>query len=443
MRIKNRLTLGLIILLSLLAITWYIGTQVINPTKLDGITKDNLTQYSLSYVSDQAQIVTVKRDGSNRAIISDDNGLFAWPTWSPDGRKLIYSGLINPDKPDQEINLYLFNMETNSETLIELGGYKPEGLLANGLIHYTLWSPDNQSIAIIAVTSSGASLFVYHLSDKKPAQLVLGQGPMWIAWSPDSKSLLAHRRFDHFLIDRINTMEVHDLDISYGGYRAPAWHPFDNSITVAMEENEEILKLFSIEVIDHNRVGSTRGLMETSPVPIFLWSPDGTILAVSSSARLLPYEDVELLVSRKLTLLREDDASIPYLIEDNIIAYFWSPDSSKIAYVLASETPGVLRWMLLDVRQGVSRLLADFIPSREQLTVLQFFDQYAYSHNLWSPDSSALICAGRIWSGNITANLASTTNDLSDESDIILIETDGYSNPIPIAKGVLAFWSPK
>lgn len=443
MRIKNRLTLGLIILSSLLALTWYIGVQVINPTQLDGLTDSNLTKYSLSYVSDQAQIVTVKSDGSNRTIISDDNGLFAWPTWSPDGRKLIYSGLINQNKPDQEINLYLFNMETKSETLIELRGHKPQGLLANGLIHYTLWSPDSRSIAIITVTSSGASLFVYHLNDKNPAQLVLGQGPMWIAWSPDSQSLIVHRRFDHFLIDRINTKEVHNLDISYGGYRTPAWHPLDNSITVAMEDSEKILKLFSIEVIDHNRVGSTRGLIQASPVPIFLWSPDGTILAVSSSARLLPYEDVELLVSRKLTLFREDDASIPYFIEDNIIAYFWSPDSSKIAYVLASETPGVLRWMLLDVKQGISRLLADFIPSREQLTVLQFFDQYAYSHNLWSPDSSALICAGAIWSGTITAKLASTTNDLSDESDIILIETDGYSNPMPIAKGVLAFWSPK
>ncbi len=442
MRIISRLTLGLIILSSLLILIWYIGARVVHSTKLNGITTNSSIKYNLSYVSDQGQIVTVKSDSSNNVIISDENGLFAWPTWSPDGRKLTYSGLINQNEPDQEINLYLFNMETNRETLIGLGYHKPLSLLAEGLIHYTLWSPDSRSIAIITVTSSGASLFVYNLYEKGPAQLVLSQGPIWISWSPDSHSLLVHRRFDHFLVDRTNTEKVRDLDISFGGYRVPAWHPFDNSITVVMEENEDTVKIFSIEVVDQNRIGSKRELIQASPVPMFLWSPDGTTLAASSSARLLPYEDVDLLISRKLTLLREHDISIPYFIEDNIIAYFWSPDSTKIAYVLASETPGVLRWMLLDIREGISRLLTDFIPSREQLTVFQFFDQFAYSHNPWSPNSRTLVCAGELWSGIITANLASTTNELSNQSDIILIEIDGYTNPRSIAKGVLAFWSP-
>ena len=172
-----------------------------------------------------------------------------------------------------------------------------------------------------------------------------------------------------------------------------------------------------------------------------MWSPDGTQLAIANQSNPgTPLYDQLMLVpldgSPAINLTSGNNPS-------EVWAFFWSPKGDKLAWVAVNPEEQELEWMVSPSNGSYNKSLFSFQPSSEVFIMLSFFDQYAYSHNLWSPDSSALICAGTIWSGTITANLASMTNDLSDESDIILIETDGYSNPIPIAKGVLAFWSPK
>ena len=75
------------------------------------------------------------------------------------------------------------------------------------------------------------------------------------------------------------------------------------------------------------------------------------------------------------------------------------------------------------------------------MTMFQFFDQYAYSHSIWSPDSGSLVFAGRLVDD---ATAASAHYNLAQqESHIIVVGT----NPEPltqiIADGTLAFWSPR
>jgi TolB protein len=55
---------------------------------------------------------------------------------------------------------------------------------------------------------------------------------------------------------------------------------------------------------------------------------------------------------------------------------------------------------------------------------LPFFDQYALSHRLWSPDSSALVLPARV----------------EGASQIMLFPADG-GEPRPVAPGSMAFWS--
>ena len=83
------------------------------------------------------------------------------------------------------------------------------------------------------------------------------------------------------------------------------------------------------------------------------------------------------------------------------MAYFWSPDGSRLAYVALSKKAGILRWTVLNVVNGERWPLVDFIPSRDQLTIFQFFDQYAYSHSPWSPDSRSLVFAGKLVDGAV------------------------------------------
>ena len=85
--------------------------------------------------------------------------------------------------------------------------------------------------------------------------------------------------------------------------------------------------------------------------------------------------------------------------------------------------------------------LLDFVPSRDQLTMFQFFDQYAYSHSLWSPDSRSLVFAGQLAAGAVTAS--ATAHPGHAGSHIIVVDTQSAASAEIIAPGVLGFSSPR
>ncbi len=436
-----RVYIGLVVLAGLLVVTAVLGGRGGLFSITAPLPPEAQAVNRIAYVSRDARIITVNPDGTDVQPASQGDGFFTWPTWSPDGQSLVYSGVINGSSPNREINLYSFNIPSGQTSQVYTGEPGIVGLLAEGVVHYPLWSPNSQHLAFIAVTALGLTLLMDDTSDSVDAQPVLGDGPLWMSWSPDSQKLLVHRGINHFLVSPLDGNEVTDLGMHSGGYRVPAWEPSGSSITLASEEDQGGVTLYSGE-LSGNQLGQQEPITEVSPIPMFLWSPDGSFLAVSSSSRVLLYQGMSLFVSRQLVLIPKEGVSPEIEIQENVVAYFWSPDSAKLAYAVLSETPGVLRWMLLDVETRSSRPLADFVPSREQLTMFQFFDQYAYSHFLWSPDSKSLVFAGTIWAGTITASLASGRSAQPQSSDIIVLEASRDPNPTAIAEGILAFWSP-
>ena len=72
-----------------------------------------------------------------------------------------------------------------------------------------------------------------------------------------------------------------------------------------------------------------------------------------------------------------------------IIAFFWSPDGSRLAAVT---TPGdaQLQWLIIDGTR--TWRLPTFGPTRAWVgAVLPFFEQYSQSHAVWSPDGKSLV----------------------------------------------------
>ena len=77
-----------------------------------------------------------------------------------------------------------------------------------------------------------------------------------------------------------------------------------------------------------------------------------------------------------------------------------------------------------------------FRPSGEVFTMLSFFDQYAYSHSPWSPDSSRLVMAGS--EGPVAERRNGHT---PTGSRIYVVDAVGDASPQEIAQGSVAFWS--
>ena len=77
-------------------------------------------------------------------------------------------------------------------------------------------------------------------------------------------------------------------------------------------------------------------------------------------------------------------------------AFFWSPDGTKLLSLLPEVAAGRV-WFRWGVWEGGSSFTTGrFVPSLVfSRDYLQFFEQYAQSMRLWSPDGSAFVYAGR------------------------------------------------
>ncbi|EKX40009.1 hypothetical protein GUITHDRAFT_143157 [Guillardia theta CCMP2712] len=94
--------------------------------------------------------------------------------------------------------------------------------------------------------------------------------------------------------------------------------------------------------------------------------------------------------------------------QERVIAFFWSPDSSKLLYLTARASDVKLyhkmqgmalrcRWNVFSIADGVCRTFPAFSPSTLFLDeVFPKFDLFANSFSLWSPDSNAFCYAGRM-----------------------------------------------
>jgi TolB protein len=170
------------------------------------------------------------------------------------------------------------------------------------------------------------------------------------------------------------------------------------------------------------------------------WSPTAAQLAFISPPTASPHP------YGPLRLLDTADGRTRLLSGRTVLAFFWSPDGRHIAYLTTGRAaPGVgeptrlaaviaqqeqpwLDLWLVRVENGEEQRLATFQPTALFFTqFLPFFDQYARSHHLWSPDGQALVLPVRENSGQERIYRFAITGEA----------------PQPLIEGAMAFWSPR
>ena len=426
-----RLFVGLLALVLLLACTAVIAA--VRPVTDPGVDL-------VAFVSTDGEVNTMRPNGLHVNTISPDvDGFFTWPTWSPDANMLVYSGVVEKDGALQ-LNLYASDIAGSVDRVLHASEPGEVGLLAQGVVHYPLWSPSGQRLAFIANSGSELSLYMDDLRDDPTADHLLDDGPLWMSWSADSAMLAVHRGAEHFAVSCDEDCATRQLSLRESGYRVPALHPIDGSLTIRSQPAARQASVSSVRM-DGARVQAITPLRSVEGETAFLWSSTGRHIAIAEASQYLMYRDTVLPVYESLAVVPIGTSASVVELDVPILAFFWSPDGTKIAFVTLSNRQGALSWALYDAYSGESTLLVDFAPSGEQMTMFQFFDQYAYSHSLWSPDSRSIVFAGDLVTDSVTASMDAHPGHSSFH--IIVVDVEPVAEAHVVAEGIMGFWSPR
>jgi TolB protein len=366
-----------------------------------------------------ASIFTITPEGTDRLeLVENQSGRVAvQPTWSPAGDRLVWTEVDHmSERPEAAIVM----SESNGDLI--------ERVVTPAAPFYYHWDPSGQAVAFLA-NGSGGSI---NLSILGPEIGLVGEArPFYFAWSPDGQTLLTHTDSEAVRLFPIEGGDPIILADTGARFQAPQWSgdhlvyatgspPQTGGIRAGLMQEDQDAQ----EIIVANRQGQIVHRIATfSGVATFELSPNGESIAHSDTLDRAAFNFGPLIVTNI-----ESGESIT-VSRDAVLAYQWSPTGESLLYLGTAE--GVdhpsFRWAVWN--GSTSTEYATVTPTATFATdYLPFWDQYARSHNLWSPDGSSFVYTGTDVDGNPAV--------------WVQVVGDG-SEPRRLATGDVAFWAPK
>ncbi len=369
---------------------------------------------------------------------------YTTPEWSFNGKELAYARIRRAtSKSGLRSEIFV----TNAAGRLTHEVYATATLLP----FYLYWSPNNSSIAVLSAAVGNGSSLRFGIVDAKvdgkgggalkANYTPVGSGsPFYWAWAPNGSMVVAHtqERASPGAKDFIAFYNLasagraprarEDFRRALGAFDAPAVSPDGRSVLVPIgNPRRSNLVLWSLRSGRKVSIATVTGRVSYS------FSPNGRYVAfvdASSSSGRPTLHVVEL---------RNPQAG--YTLKGRpVVAFWWAPNSSEIAYVTpANVGPGSLDPLfartgnlaiasmnVLDVRNRRSRSVADYPLTASFLANVPFNDQYQLSSTIWSPNSTHLLFTAISRTGN---------------PGIFVAAANGGLQPSLLAYGGFASWS--
>ena len=409
--------------------------------ELDGDGGDGIPMVNrIAYIDNSGDLRLVNPDGTGGERLTGDfragvlaqalarGDSYGWPTWHREGDRLAVSRVSVVGR-DAGLSVQLLDLPGGRM----VAAYENEvpAPVAEGAAHYIYWSPEGRYLSFLAPTPDGLALLVRDYQSGGAAVPIAVGAPLYYHWGPRSELLAVHSGNRLLLLEPSGGGGPGRLEVDAVGFRAPALSPDGDLIAYAAREGE----VHGVFVRDVGGRGRARLMAETRGMVALAWAPDGSALAVAEAAPGSP-------VLQRLSLFPADGSAPTVVLEEQHLAFFWSPAGDRIAWVgvdpasrrmelwvapapLAGESGG----------GGEARRLFRFSPTGEFFTWLSFFDQYAYSHSIWAPDGSALVVTGNDGPESGRRNGGGPVG-----GQVYVVDAD-TGETAPIASGKLAVWS--
>lgn len=368
-----------------------------------------------------------------------------WPTWSKDGSKLAAISL----------NIKGGQVDSSDVIVTDGDGKNPVKVQENepNPPIFISWSPDGSLLSVLIRGSGQTSGLELRLLDTgknlaaaKASQRKVAEGTaVYSGWSPDSQQLLIHTSTTAadsalaLLAVKDSQAQPTTLKVTPSLFRTPAFSADGSRLAFAVSNSQTGNEDIYLE----DKAGKDAGKLDAGGKGVsFNWSPTESKLAFSYGI-----EGSQGLY-KGISLAEIDPKASPTtalkptsLVTEEIAAFFWSPDGKKIAYVTLNAAGDLLAWKVYDLATQKSSTVAEWYPSDTWLQLINFFDQYAQTNSVWSPDSKSLVFAGL--SQEAVTALKQSTSEENTVPVVYVLPVDGSNagKAQPVAYGSLAFWS--
>ncbi len=344
-----------------------------------------------------AYVVTV--DGEGREPLTGAL-LGSQPTWSRDGRRIAWTA------------------GTTDEPIVAVRtGPVDDAHPAPFLPFYYSWDPTNRRLAMLGNGSSGTiELAVLDTADGSFTTLA-GGAPFYFDWSPDGTQIVQHVGTDTLRIMDLEGAVLHSQP-SRGEYQAPQW----TADGVVWQES----------------IGgsiSARGLahLQSEQQQIRLGEPGAEWRVIAEPSGFtqfglagdrLAYLETGAGAGGALWLVDENGPQL--LAEDGVLGFQWNRQGSAVAWLeLVTGDIVQARWVVWAPEQTIT--FETHTPTPGFVTrYLPFWDQYARSSSIWSPDGEAFVF---------------TRLDADDGALVFVQPVDEDAPSIRIGPGEVATWS--
>ena len=345
----------------------------------------------LAVVGNDRQLHQVRLDGTSTQLTMSlgDNplllwgkpdlqkGSWSWPTWSPDGERLACFELPGGDDVSGPARVYVLEKDGVSQrNLLELSGRVPI---------YLSWRPDGQGLAVLMQEEEELVLGYVSVDELGKLRIIEEGVPLFFTWGPDRRRILVHSATGTSgrvaIRDSEGRLPDQVLPQPPGNYCAPVIVG-ERVVHVERRPGANVLLSSDLDGEDVRELVEFEGLGAFVPV-----DDHHVIFAAAPHGEGSPY--------RGATRVHIGTGATERLHEDDSLAFFWSHQGHQLLYARVDTADNCLAWC--SVRPNESTVtLCQFVPSREMLFYLHFFDQFVLSHRLVSPDGRHLVFAGHL-----------------------------------------------
>ncbi len=388
-------------------------------------------QSRIAFVNPEGQLATINPDGSDLRVLTQGEQRLQFPAWSPDGSKIASIGV---DPEGGFIRVFADAITTEAK---EIYRTQDQGAI------YLYWSPDSSVVSFLA-NHPESNLALHLASETQEDRILAGGAPFYWQWTNDNQNLLIHTEFTGadsrlgFTSTEADTLQ--DNLAPPGIFQAPGISPSGKYIAYAEDNSVRGTQV----IIQNNPLTNTPNLrreVKHEGAAGLSWSPKEDTLAFISPDQDAPGS------YGKLKLLEAETGLLEELSQNVTLAFFWSPDGKAIAYIspLNPDEPDVsetgqevliaqkiqgsflFEVHVVDSATKQDTIIGTFTPTFLFATqFLPFFDQYALSHSIWSPQSDAVVLP---------------TTGAQNAEQITVFYIDGSAQTI--ADGDTPFWNRK